>query len=225
MAATLTAVSSKSTDFVKGLAGGNRHRVRPPTLDGVAYKPRIETRGGIYHLGTRGNNKRPIFLDDFDRRTFLRLLQHVATKYGWTIYAYCLMGNHYHLVIQIGDAGLSQGMCELNTGYAVDFNARHGRVNHLFGRRFWDEIISGERQLLETCRYVVLNPCRAGMRRTPAEWIWSSYRATIGAAVAFPRLAVRAFLAHISRDHRTAAEAFRVFCAERPGGELRRQPP
>lgn len=191
----------------------------------MAYVPRIEVPEGYYHVGTRGNNKRAIFLDEHDRGTFLIILRRVAAKYRWTLYAYCLMGNHYHLVLQLGDVGLSDGMCELNTAYATVFNARHGRENHLFGRRFWDERIKTDRQLLESCRYVVLNPCRAGMCRTPADWAWSSYRATIGQALVFPGLATGLLLERFSRDPETAVREYEVYCAERPGGHVRRQPP
>lgn len=193
----------------------------------VAYKPRVEVPNGCYHVGARGNNKQTIFLNEDDRWVFLLILQRVAAKYGWSIHAYCLMGNHYHLVLQIGDKGISNGMGELNTAYATTFNANHGRVNHLFGRRFWDELIVSDRQLLETCRYVLLNPCRAGISRAPAEWIWSSYRATIGMALATRRLAtgVASLLALIDPDPKTAAHRFGEYCAERPGGQAQRQPP
>jgi putative transposase len=145
----------------------------------VGYVPRIEVPDGYFHLGTRGNNKRQIFLDDGDRKRFLLLLGKVAKRYAWSIYAYCLMGNHYHLVLRLGEAGLSRGMCELNTAYAVGFNARYARINHLFGRRFWSEHITTETYLFEAIRYVVRNPVRAGICGSCAEWPWSSYRGTV----------------------------------------------
>ncbi len=193
----------------------------------MAYTPRIEVPNGYYHVGARGNNKQPIYLDEDDRGVFLLILQRVAAKYEWTIHAYCLMGNHFHLVLQIGDKGISNGMGELNTGYATTFNANHGRVNHLFGRRFWDALIVSDRQLLETCRYVLLNPCRAGISRAPADWIWSSYRATIGMALTTRRLTagVAALLALVDSDPKIAAIRFGEYCAERPEGHVQRQPP
>jgi len=102
---------------------------------------RIEVPGGYYHLSTRGNNKCAIYYDDHDRATFLMQLDRLAAKYGWTVLAYCLMSNHYHLIVQIGDLGMSRAMCELNSGYAITYNQRHGRLNHLFGRRYWDALI------------------------------------------------------------------------------------
>ena len=128
----------------------------------MAYKPRVEVPYGYYHVVTRGNNKRPIYDDDCDREEFLVLLERIARRYGWLFYAYCLMGNHYHLVMQIADKGLSRGMCELNTAHAVGYNVRHARINHLFGRRYWSELITTDAYLLGACRYVVQNP---GARR------------------------------------------------------------
>jgi hypothetical protein len=89
---------------------------------------------GFHHVVTRGNNKRRIFDNDHDRWFFCITVDRIAKKYGWTIVAYALMANHYHLIICVGDRGLSDGMCELNTGYAREYNVRHGRVNHLFGK-------------------------------------------------------------------------------------------
>ena len=116
------------------------------------YRHRIEVPGAYYHVGARGNNKQPIFETDDDRAYFMRLLARTARRHGWAIHAYCLMTNHYHLVLQLSSGGLSRGMCELNGGYALGFNARHGRSNHLFGRRFWDEPIEREGHFYETCR-------------------------------------------------------------------------
>src|SRR5579884_3128978 len=97
---------------------------------------------GYHHVVARGNNKRTIYIDDHDRLFFCLTVERIARKYGWTVLAYCLMPNHYHLLLWVGEDGLSRGMCELNTSYAVTFNARHGRVNHLFGRRFWNRKIT-----------------------------------------------------------------------------------
>jgi REP element-mobilizing transposase RayT len=139
---------------------------------------------GIHHVTCRGNNKRSIFEDDRDRRRFLTHVAHVAEAHGWKIHAYCLMRNHYHLVIEIGERGMSRGLCELNTGYALSYNKRHGRVNHLFGKRYWSGGLSDEASFINACRYVVQNPVSAGLVDDPGEWRWSSYRATVGLALA-----------------------------------------
>ena len=190
--------------------------------DGRMTPLRIEVPGGYYHLSTRGNNRREIFADDFDRTTFLRHLGHLATKYEWTVLAYCLMTNHYHLILQLGDLGLSKGMCDLNGGYALTFNQRHGRENHLFGRRFWDALLDSESHLLECCRYVVLNPVRAGMCRRPGDWPWSSYTAAVGRTFPPPFLANDRLLELFGRRPDIARDEYRRFV--RAGHDLR-QPP
>lgn len=179
----------------------------------MAYKPRVEVPYGYYHVVTRGNNKRRIYDDDCDREEFLVLLERIARRYGWLFYAYCLMGNHYHLVMQIPDKGLSRGMCELNTAHAVGYNVRHARINHLFGRRYWSELITKDAYLLGACRYVVQNPGRAGMCGACEEWSWSSYRATVGAAPGRPFLATHALLDFVAPRSREQVTVFRDFCS------------
>jgi putative transposase len=179
----------------------------------MAYKPRIEVPYGYYHVVTRGNNKRRIYEDEDDRENFLVVLERVARRHGWWLYAYCLMGNHYHLVVQIAEKGLSRGMCELNTAYAVSYNLRYERINHLFGRRFWSELITTDAYLLGACRYVVQNPVRAGICATCNDWAWSSYRATIGAAPARPFLAAQNVLDFVAPRSRPQVDAFRDFCS------------
>ena len=135
-----------------------------------------------YHVGTRGNNRRQIFTSDASRRLFLIRLGIVVARYGWTLAAYCLMGNHYHLVVRLGEAGLAAGMKDLNGGYARAYNIRAGREDHLFGRRYWSRLLD-ERDLFTTCRYVELNPSRSGPMVRPERWPWSSHRATVGLAI------------------------------------------
>src|SRR5438105_1945277 len=104
----------------------------------MTYKLR-DQRPGYHHVVTRGNNKQTIYLSDFDRKCFLVILDWVARRYDWDVLTYCLMRNHYHLLVRVRDAGLADGMCELNSIYALFFNGQHGRINHLFGRRYWSE--------------------------------------------------------------------------------------
>ena len=136
--------------------------------------------GGFFHIGTRGNNKQAIYLDGVDRYWFLEMFGKASVRHEWSIYAYCLMTNHYHAVLCIPEGGLSEGMRELNGGYARWSNIRHGRVDHLFGKRFGSKEITRDEYLLEACRYVVLNPVRAGLVKLPEEWKWSSYRSCAG---------------------------------------------
>lgn len=178
----------------------------------MAYVPRIEAAGEFIHVGTRGNNKRPIYLDDADRRRFLLQLGTVARKYAWSIYAYCLMGNHYHLVLRLAERGLSRAMCELNTGYAAGFNLRYRRMNHVFGRRFWSEHIKTDSHLLQAVRYVLQNPVRAALCRSCEEWLWSSYRATSGQSSPDAFLAVAEVLHVVAPNAADPREIFRDYC-------------
>ena len=178
----------------------------------MTYVPRIEVPYGYYHVVTRGNNKQAIYEDDRDRERFLTLLARVARRYGWLFYAYCLMDTHYHAVLQIGERGLSRGMCELNTGHAITFNLRHGRINHLFGRRYWSELITTDAYLLAACRYVIQNPVRAGLAATCAEWKWSSYKATVGSSRSAPFLASQELLDIVAPGSSDPAARFREYC-------------
>ncbi|MGD0167040.1 MAG: transposase [Gaiellaceae bacterium] len=142
--------------------------------------PRIFVPGGFYHVASRGNNKRALFLYDEDRRAFLRRLGLIVERFELRCLAYCLMGNHYHLIVQTPDSRLSKAVRDLNGAYSRDFNQRHGYVAHLFGNRFAARLIDSESHLLMACRYVAHNPVKAGLCREPSEWPWSSYRASAG---------------------------------------------
>jgi putative transposase len=131
-------------------------------------------------LTSRGTEGRDVYLDDLDRRLFLRGLSEVVEVCSWKCGAYCLMTNHFHLLVQTLEPNLAIGMHRLNSDYANYFNRRHDHVGHLFQSRYASELIERESHLLETCRYIVLNPVRAGICRRPGNWPWSSYRATAG---------------------------------------------
>jgi putative transposase len=181
---------------------------------------------GYHHVVTRGNNKRSIYLDDRDRAFFCLAVTRIATKYDWTVLAYCLMDNHYHLLISVGEKGLSSGMCELNSGYACMFNASHGRVNHLFGKRYWNRRIKTDTSLWNVVRYIVQNPRRAGVSEKLDGYRWTSYSATIGLALADIKLARAEVLQFFSRTESRAVETFRWFCsATALAGPVRWQPP
>lgn len=131
---------------------------------------------GAYHVTARGVDRAYIFLDDLDRRSFLRLLAETVDRYGWQCHAFCLMGTHYHLVLESARAALSSGVQRLNGVYARRFNGRHSRTGHLFGERFWSTWIETEEHLHATCRYVLANPIRAGLSDEHGDWRWSGSR-------------------------------------------------
>jgi putative transposase len=177
----------------------------------MARARRIEEPGGIYNVGSRGNNKETIFFDDVDRMEFLRLLAKVAGRYFWQGWAYCLMGNHFHFVLQIPERGMSKGMQDLNTAYAMRTNKRHGRTGHLVRNRFYSKPVKDDSHLLELCRYVVLNPVRAGLCASPEEWPWSSYRACAGMELAHPFLDVGRLLGLFGNRLEHAQRTYRAF--------------
>lgn len=141
---------------------------------------RLEYPGAVYHVTSRGNARADIYLDDADRAEFLAIFSDTVKRYNWLCHAYCLMDNHYHLLIETIEPNLSLGMRHLNGVYTQNFNRRHDRVGHIFQGRFKSIIVEKGPHLLELCRYIVLNPIKAGMVKTTEEWPWSSYLATAG---------------------------------------------
>jgi putative transposase len=184
----------------------------------VAREPRIKIPGGIYHVGSRGNRGCQIYSDDFERRVFLKLLFLASSRFGWTCHSYCLMQNHYHLLIQLELDGLSEGIQLVNGSFARFSNRRHGYVGqHLFRNRFWSELIVEEQHFLETARYIVLNPVRAGICESPEEWPWSSYRACAGLDFAPRFLAVTKHLRFFGQAPSAARRAYRSFVRDGVG--------
>lgn len=148
----------------------------------MARPLRLEFPGALYHVTSRGNARGPIFVDDGDRVVLLELLGRTVARHRWHCPAYCLMGNHYHLLIETPEADLSVGIRQLNGVYTQRFNRRHDRVGHLFQGRYKAILVDRESYLLELCRYIVLNPVRANIVDDPAQYPWSSYAATVGLA-------------------------------------------
>ncbi|MES2206215.1 MAG: transposase [Pseudomonadota bacterium] len=146
----------------------------------MARPLRIEFEGALYHVTARGNERRDIFFQDEDREMFLKILEKVIHRFNWYCYAYCLMDNHYHLLIETPDSNLSKGMRQLNGIYTQYINRTHHRVGHLYQGRFKAILVEKDAYLLELSRYIVLNPVRAGLVKHAEEWHWSSYRETIG---------------------------------------------
>jgi len=186
----------------------------------VARPLRIEFPGAVYHVTSRGNNRRSIFVDDEDRGLLLVTLARVVAEYAWICHAYCLMPNHYHLLIETPKPTLSRGMRQLNGLFAQTLNRRHGRSGHLFQGRFHAVLIEKDAHLLEVARYVVLNPCRAGLCSTPEGWRWSSYRATAGLEGSPPYLTTDWLLELFGPDRARAREEYREFVAAPTNSDL-----
>jgi REP element-mobilizing transposase RayT len=149
---------------------------------------------------------------------FLNIVEEVNDRYHWLCHAFCLMNNHYHLVIETPDGNLSKGMRQLNGVYTMRFNRRHGSVGHVFQGRYKAILIQKESHLLQACRYVVLNPVRAKGVRIPERWRWSSYRATAGIERAHTCLTTDWVLGQFGLKRRTAEKRYRAFVMDGIGG-------
>lgn len=173
--------------------------------------PRPQIENGLYHIVVMGVRKSPLYHDSPDRREMLRQLATAAERYDWRVLAYCLMTNHFHLVVKTVDPTISRGMQWLNSRYAEYFNGRYRLEGHALERRFWSKVVKTEDQLPTTIRYVLRNPVEAGICAHPAEWRWSSYRATAGLAPCPRFLDARAVQLLFASDPATGAKRFAAF--------------
>ena len=146
----------------------------------MARPLRLELAGGLYHVTSRGDRREAIFLNDADRLVWLEVFAQTCKRFNWICHAWCLMDNHYHIVVETIEGNLAQGMRHLNGVYTQTFNRTHKRVGHVFQGRYKAIIVEKDGYLLELARYVVLNPLRAGMVKVITDWHWSSYAAMLG---------------------------------------------
>jgi putative transposase len=180
----------------------------------VSRPLRIEYPGALYHLTSRGDRQEDIFVDDADREEFLSVLTSVVARFGWRVYSYCLMDNHYHLMVETPKGNLSKGMRQLNGVYTQRVNRRHARVGHVFQGRFKAILVDKQSYLLELSRYVVLNPVRAKVVTDPGRYRWSSYRATLGEVNAPPFLDRAGLLSLFADTTATAQRRYQAFVRE-----------
>ncbi len=177
----------------------------------MARPLRIEFPGALYHVTARGDRREDIYEDDPDRQLFLSTLGECVEQFNWLCHTYCLMSNHYHLIIETPEANLSQGMRQLNGVFTQATNRRHRRSGHLFQGRYKAILVERDAYLLELSRYVVLNPVRAGMVKRPAQWPWSSYRAMVGRDTTPAWLTADGLLAEFAKRRATARKRYTEF--------------
>ena len=180
----------------------------------MARPLRLEYPGALYHVTSRGNGKQRIFRHDKDRRYFLDLLDHIAQRFHFIFHAYCLMDNHYHLLVETPEGNLSRGMRQVNGIYTQRFNWKYKTTGHIFQGRYKAILVDKETYLLELARYVVLNPVRAHMTDTPEDWPWSSYRATAGIEDPQPCLTIDWLLEQFSPRKKKALKLYALFVHE-----------
>jgi len=183
----------------------------------MARPLRIEFAGALYHVTARGNAQADIYADDADRQQFLSLLHHTIDRYGWYCHAYCLMDNHYHLLIETNSPTLSKGMKFLNGTYTQYFNRQNQRVGHVFQGRYKAILVQKDAHLLELARYIALNPVRARMARSIKDWRWSSYRATAGLEENAQCLTTDWVLAGFAKTKNVAQQRYRDFVQQGKG--------
>jgi REP element-mobilizing transposase RayT len=177
---------------------------------------------GLYHVMSRGNFRGRIYLDEDHYVHYLSLLTRVARRRNWVVIDWCLMPNHYHLVIQLTDGGLSEGMRELNGCFSRWSNSQTGRTGtgHFFKNRFRSLEIIRDGHFWSVLRYLPLNPVEADLSKDPADWPWTGYRATIGAEHPFPFHQPGELLKNFAVKPKTALSRYMRFVGEglvRPG--------
>lgn len=185
----------------------------------MARQIRIEYPGAFYHVFSRGNQKQPIFLSDDDRYFFLNCLRKACEKYGVIVHAYCLMVNHFHLILETPSGNLSKLMQFFITKYTVYINKKHKRQGHLFQGRYRAVLVEAVGYAKELSRYIHLNPVRAGLVSCPEDYSWSSFKCYAGAERPEGWLDTSVVLRLFSDDIRTAEKIYQAFVSQGIGKE------
>ena len=183
----------------------------------MARPLRIEYAGALYHVTSRGDRREDIFFDDVDREIWLTLFAKVCSRFNWRCHAWCLMDNHYHILLETIEGNLSQGMRQLNGVYTQQSNRKHGLFGHLFQGRYKAILVEKDAYLLELSRYVVLNPLRAGMTKNMDDWPWSSYPAMVGDTVVPEWLETDWLLSQFGKSRKVARRKYKNFVREGVG--------
>ena len=180
-------------------------------IERMARPLRLEFPGALYHVTCRGNRRESIFRDRADRLAWLVEAERMCQRFHFVVHAFCLMTNHFHLLIETPEGNLGQGMRLLNSAYSQHFNRRHDLVGHVMQGRYHAILVQKESYLHELARYIVLNPVRAGVVDAPENWEWSSYRFMLGEKSPPSWLTIDWLLAGFGPDYATAKNAYRSF--------------
>lgn len=178
---------------------------------GMARPLRIEFPGALYHVMSRGNERKPIVRDDADRQKRLEWLRRTVERYGWRLHGFVVMRNHDHVFVETPEANLSAGMQYLNGSYTSYFNRRHRRSGHLLQGRFKGHLIEGQGYFLEVSRYIHLNPVRAKAVARPEDYRWSSCEGYVRASGAVPWVTYARVLGEFGRKGTAARRAYAGF--------------
>jgi putative transposase len=177
----------------------------------MARSLRIEYPGAFYHVTSRGNERKEVYCSDKDRVQFLSYLESATSRYGGRVHVYCLMSNHYHLLVETPRGNLSQIMGHINGAYTTYFNVQRQRAGHLFQGRYKAILVEQEEYAEELSRYIHLNPVRAKIVESPEDYTWSSYRSYAGLMQSPEWLREELILAHFGPDARVARQRYRDF--------------
>lgn len=180
----------------------------------MARPLRVSYPGAFYHITARGNERKKIFSSNRDRLRFLSYLESAHMRYGALFHGYCLMENHYHLLLETPRENLSQIMHHINGAYTTYYNVKTSRSGHLFQGRYRSILVEKDAYCLELSRYIHLNPVRAGMVKNVEDYPWSSYLSYIGKSEARQWMETGFVLASFGEDASTARERYREFVKE-----------
>ena len=185
----------------------------------MARPLRIEYPGAFYHVIQRGNERKDIFISDQDRVKFYEYLAILHTRYKVNLHGYCLMNNHYHLIIETKNANLAKAMHSLNTSYTVYFNIKRKRSGHLFQGRYKAILVEADEYLHQLSRYIYLNPVRAGLVKEPGDYLYSSYQYFTSPAKAPDWLSLNFILSIFDKNVKKAKSLYKKFVLDGLGNE------
>ena len=181
---------------------------------------RIEYPGAFYHITSRGNERRPIFRTEKDYERFLTYLKSASERYGAQIHCFCLMPNHYHLLLETPRGNLTAILHHVNTGYTNFFNTKWKRIGHLFQGRYRALLVEKDSYGVELSRYIHLNPVRAELVKEPSDYLWSSYQAYVGMKNSWTWLQRNYLLGQMGKGEKAAQKEYQRFVEEGMGGPI-----